>query len=104
MQDFFCTLEAQERTANHQKRRDGPGRGGADRQRGGHQDELIAKRAFGHGPHHRQLALCADARDLLGIESKVITQDPCRLLGGNLGHDRDIVEHGRDVVKVDEQA
>jgi hypothetical protein len=63
----------------------GPGREGADGQRRRHQDGLVDQRALGHRPHHRQLAVGADAGDLLGVERQVVAQHAGGLLGGHLG-------------------
>ena len=95
---LFEALEAQVGATHHQQWRDGPGREGADRQRGRHQDHLVAQRAQGHGPHHGQFAVGRDARDLLGVERQVVAQHTGRLLGGDLGHHGHIVQHGGDVI------
>ena len=120
--DFLEALIAQEGAADHQQRRDGPGREGADGQRRRHQDGLVEHRALGHGPHHRNLAVGRHAGDLLRVQRQVVAQHAGgflrRYLGehghvvghgrafarGHLGHDGHVVEHGGDVVEQQKQA
>ena len=103
VRQFLEPLEAQIGAAHHQERRDRPRRKGADQQRGRHQDGLVDQRALGHRPHHRQFAVGVDAADLLRVQGEVVAQHPGGLLGGDLGHHRNVVEQGRDVVEQGEE-
>ena len=95
---LFGALEAQKGPAKHQQYRHQPGHEGADQQRAGNQETLVEQRPLGHRPHHRQLAIRRHAGDLLGIECQIVAENTGGLLGRHLGHHRDIVEQGGDVV------
>jgi hypothetical protein len=95
---FLETFEAQVGAAHHQQRRDGLRQERRDRERGRHQDRLVAQRAERHRPDDRQLAVGIHAADLLGIQGQVVAQHAGRLLGRDLAHQGDVVEHAGDVV------
>ena len=63
----------------------------------------MTRRALGHRPHHRQLAVGVDAGDLLRVERQVVAEHAGGLLGRDLGQHRDVVEDGGDVVDQHEQ-
>ena len=86
-------------TADHQQRYHCPWRECADSQRRRHQNNFVTHRAFGHRPDHGQFARRSDARHLLGVQSEIITQYSGSFFGRQLGHDSDIIEHGRDIVE-----
>ena len=96
--ELFEAFVAQVRAADHQQRHHGPRRKRADRERRRHEDRLVDRRAFGHRPHDRQLAVRADARHLLRIERQIIAQHAGGLLRRDLREQRHVVEHGCDVV------
>jgi hypothetical protein len=98
VRQLLRALEAQERAAHHQQRRDQPGHEGADQQRRRHQDGLVDQRALGHRPDHRELAVGLHAGDLLRVERQVVAQHAGGLLGGHLAENRHVVQHGGDVV------
>ncbi|MOA03186.1 hypothetical protein D3C78_1226740 [compost metagenome] len=98
------TLETEEGAPQHQQRRDRPGGKRTDQQGGRDQDQLVEKRTLGDSPHHRQLPVRSNPGDLLGIQGKVITEHPSSLLGRHLGHHRDVVEDGGNVINQCEQA
>ena len=103
VRQLLHALEAEEGAADHHQRDHRPGHEGAQQQRGRHQDRLVEHRALGDRPDHRKLALGIDARDLLRVEREVVAKHAGGLLGGDLGHHRDVVEHGGDVVEQGEQ-
>lgn len=74
------------------------------RQGGGDEDRLVPQRALGHRPDHRQFAVGVDPGDLLGVQRQVVAEDTGGLLRGDLGHQRDVVEHRGDVVEEGEEA
>jgi hypothetical protein len=97
-------LVAEERAADHEQRQHQPRQEPADEEGRRDDDRLVERRALGHRPHHRQLAIGADPRDLLGVEREIVAQDPGGLLGRDLGQGRDVVEDRRDVVEERQQA
>ena len=103
VRDFLKPLVAQEQPPENQCRCNQPGRDERYRQCDRDQNTFIAERAPGDRPHHRQLALCPHTRDLLRIDGQIITEHTCRFFGGDLGHQRDIVEHCRDIIQQNQQ-
>ncbi len=97
-------LVAQVGPADHEQGQNGPGRHQADSQGRRDQDQLVAEGPLGHRPDHRQFALGAHPRHLLGIQGQVIAQDPGGLARRDLGHNRDVIEDCSDVVEQGEQA
>ena len=93
VRELFCPFVTEKGTAQHQYRRDSPRRDGADQQRRRHQNQLVAQRALGDSPHHRQLALSAYPGDLLGVQRQIVPQYPCGLFRRNLGHNRHVIKH-----------
>jgi hypothetical protein len=51
-----------------------------------------------HGPHHGQLAVGADAGDLLRVQRQVVAQHAGRLFGGHFGQHGHVVQDGGNVV------
>ena len=102
--DLLEALEAQVGAAEHQQRDHRPGREGADQQGGGNEDRLVPQRALGHRPDHRQFAVGVDPGDLLGVQRQVVAENAGGLLRGDLGHQRDVVEHRGDIVEEGEEA
>ena len=98
------TLVAQKRAAEHEQRRDDPGKDGAQEQGGRHHDELVHRRPFEHGPYDREFTLSPHTGYLLRIEGQVVTQNARRFLRRNLGHDRHVVEQRGNVIKKRQQA
>jgi hypothetical protein len=97
-------LETQVKAAEHQQRHHRPGDEAADRQRRRHQDQLVLQRTDGDRPDHRQLALGPHPGHLLRIEREVVAEHAGSLLGGHLGHQRDVVEDRGDVIEQGKQA
>jgi hypothetical protein len=122
VEQFFSSLETQVLATEHEQRRNQPGRHRADAQRRRHQNGLVAQRAFGHRPDHRQLAGGLHTGDLLGVQRQIVAQHPSALFRGqgghgghvvggghalagrHLGHRGDIVEQRGDVVDQEQQA
>ena len=104
VRDLLEALVAQEQAADHQQRRDRPRQECADRERGGHQDQLVAHRPLRHRPDHGQLALGAHAADLFRVQREVVAEHARGLLRGDLGHHRHVVEDRGDVVEQQEEA
>ncbi len=96
--ELLKALKTQVCTTHHQQRRDGPRCQRADGQCRRHEDGLVKKGALGHRPDQGQLAVGLHATDLLGIEREVVAQHASGFLGCDLGHQRDIVQQGGDVV------
>ncbi|MOA44035.1 hypothetical protein D3C78_1662620 [compost metagenome] len=101
--ELFKAFEAQISAADHQQRRDQPRNERTDRQCRRHQDQFIDERTLGDRPDHRDFPLGPHTADLLGIECQVVTEYAGRFLGGHLGHDRHVVQHGRDIVDQQQQ-
>jgi hypothetical protein len=104
VRDLLEALEAQERAADHQQRRDRPRRHALMASAAGTRITLFTSEplATAHTTGSSRSAL--HARDLLGVEREVVAQHAGRLLGGDLGHHRDVVEDRGDVVDQREQA
>jgi chromate transporter len=104
VREFLDALVAQERTADDHQWDHRPRRDRADHERGRHEDRLVDQRALRDRPHDRQLAVGADAGDLLRIEREVVAEHARGLLRRDLRHHRDVVEDRGDVVDEREQA
>ena len=104
VRDFFKAFKTQISAAHHQQRRDRPRNESTDGQRGGHQNRLVDKRAFGDSPNHRQFTLGLDAGDLLGVERQIVAQHTGGFFGGDFGKHRHVVEHGGNVINQRKQA
>ena len=74
VRDLLEAFVAEEQAADHQQRRDRPRRERADRQRGGNEDRLVHQRALRHRPDDRQLAIGADAGNLLRVQREVVAE------------------------------
>jgi len=102
--ELVAALVAEERAAQHQQRQHQPRHDQADHERRRDDDRLVAQRALGHRPHHRQLALGLDPGDLLGVQREIVAEHAGGLLGRGAGEDDDVVEDERDVVEEREEA
>ena len=49
-------------------------------------------------PHHRQFAVRVHAGYLLGVQCEVVAEHAGGLLGGDLAHQRNVIQDRRDVV------
>jgi hypothetical protein len=97
-------FEAQVKAAEHEQRRHRRGQETADREGRRHEDQLVLQRTDGDRPDHRQFALGSYAGHLLGVEREIVTEDAGGLLGGDLGHQGDVVEDRGDVIDQGKQA
>ncbi len=100
----FDAFEAQIKAAQHQQGRYRPGDEAADGQRRRYQDQLVLQRTDGHRPDHRQLAFGTHAGHLLCIQRQIVAEDAGGFLGGNLGHQGNVVEDRGNVVDQGKQA
>ncbi|MNN09971.1 hypothetical protein D3C81_1228810 [compost metagenome] len=101
--ELLKPFKAQIGTADHQQRCDQPRNERTDRQRRRHQDQFIDERTLGDRPDHRDFPFGTHATDLLSVERQVVTEYAGRFLGGHLGHQGHVIQHGRDVVDQHQQ-
>ena len=104
VQDFFHALVTQEQTASHEQGGNQGRHESTDQQRQRHQDEFVDKRALEYRPDDRQFPVGLHARDLLGVERKVVAHHPRGFLDRHLAHHGHVVQDGGNVVKQGKQA
>ena len=94
--DLLGTLETQIGAADHQKRRDRPGRESGQQQRRRQQDDqFIAQRAPGDLPDDRQFARRRKAVEVFRRDCRVVDESARRLGAGLDRLSDDIVDRGR---------
>ncbi len=98
VEQFFTALEAQVCTTDHQKRSHGPRQECADEQGCWHEDGLVEQRAFGHGHDNGQFAIGVHSRQLLGIESQIVSQDAGRFLHSHFAEHGHIIQQRSDII------
>jgi hypothetical protein len=101
---FLDPFEAQIHAAEHQQRHHCRGQEAADHQRRRYQNQLVLQRTDGDCPDHRQFALGPYARHLLGVECQIVAKDAGGFLGGDLGHQGNVVEDRGNVIDQGKQA
>ena len=94
--DLLGALEAQVQAAEHEDRRQRPGRENAQQQQDGQdEDQLVAQRALGDPPDDRQLARGLEPLHVLRRDRGVVDHHPHRLGTRLRGRGRHVVGAGR---------
>ena len=102
--NLLKTFKTQKSPAYHQQRRDSPRRESADKQRCRYQNQLVDKRALGHGPNHRQFPVGHNTGNLLRVKRQIVAQHASGLFGRHLGQHGHVVKNAGDVVNQCKQA